>query len=63
MVDLKEVRVLSPTHKNCETFTSERDDRLDADVVAVGSAEAAVSGADVFACGQIQESGVRPKHD
>lgn len=42
-----EIRVYSPTQKNRESFASEFDQRLDADVIAVDSSTAAVSSADV----------------
>ncbi len=44
---LETVRVFSPTAENREAFAAEFDDRIDADVSAVESASAAVSGADV----------------
>lgn len=41
------VRVFSPTPENRESFTAEFDERLDADVRAVGSASEALADADV----------------
>jgi alanine dehydrogenase len=41
------VRVFSPTPENREAFAADFDERLDADVSAVGSASAALAGADV----------------
>ena len=41
------VRVFSPTPENRESFAAEFDDRLDADVSAVGSASEALADADV----------------
>lgn len=49
-LDLETIRVFSPTEANREAFAAEWDARLDADVVAVDSAEAAVEGAGVLAC-------------
>ncbi len=45
--DFEEIRVYSPTTAHREAFAAEFDDRLDADVSAVDSSTAAVSGADV----------------
>ena len=45
--DLDAVAVYSPTPENREAFAAEFDDRLDADVRAVASSEAAVRDADV----------------
>ncbi len=45
--DFEEIRVFSPTPANRESFAAEFDARLDADVVAVDSSGAALSGADV----------------
>jgi alanine dehydrogenase len=41
------VRVFSPTPENREAFVADFDERLDAEVTAVGSASAALAGADV----------------
>jgi alanine dehydrogenase len=45
--DFEQVSVFSPTAENRTSFAREFDDRLEADVRAVDSAAAAVSGADV----------------
>lgn len=45
--DFETIRVFSPTPESREAFAAEFDDRLDADVTAVDSSSAAVSGADV----------------
>jgi alanine dehydrogenase len=45
--DLDRVRVYSPTPDHREAFAADFDDRLDADVSAVGSSAEAVDGADV----------------
>ena len=45
--DFEAVRVFSPTAENREAFAAEFRDRIDADVSAVESASAALSGADV----------------
>ncbi|MES3517570.1 MAG: ornithine cyclodeaminase family protein [Natronomonas sp.] len=45
--DFETVDVYSPTRANRESFAADFDERLDADVEAVGSAGAAVRGADV----------------
>ncbi|MFP4625368.1 MAG: ornithine cyclodeaminase family protein [Natronomonas sp.] len=45
--DFESVRIYSPTVENRNAFATEFDDRLDADVHAVDSSAAAVSGADV----------------
>jgi ornithine cyclodeaminase/alanine dehydrogenase-like protein (mu-crystallin family) len=47
--DLGEIRVYSPTPESRESFVAEWNPRLDADLVAVESAEAAVAGAEVLA--------------
>lgn len=45
--DFETVRVYSPTPESRESFAADFDDRLDADVSAVGSAAEALDGADV----------------
>ena len=45
--EFEAVRVFSPTAENREAFAADFDDRLDADVAAVGSASDALAGADV----------------
>jgi alanine dehydrogenase len=45
--DFEDVRVYSPTPESRESFAAAFDDRLDADVAAVGSAAAALEEADV----------------
>ena len=45
--DFEAVRVFSPTRESRESFAADFDDRLDADVSAVGSAAEALDGADV----------------
>jgi len=45
--EFEAVRVFSPTPEHREAFADEFDDRLDADVSAVGSASDALAGADV----------------
>ncbi|WP_136591661.1 ornithine cyclodeaminase family protein [Salinigranum halophilum] len=45
--DFDTVRVFSPTEESREAFAAEMQERLDADVDAVGSSKEAVSGADV----------------
>lgn len=47
--DLDEIRVYSPTPESRESFVEEWNPRLDADLVAVDSAETAVGGANVLA--------------
>lgn len=48
-LDLEEIRVFSPTPEHREAFAGEWNARLDAAVVPVDSAEAAVEGVDVLA--------------
>lgn len=45
--DLERVEVFSRTPENRESFAAEMDERLDADVTAVDTSEAAVSGSDI----------------
>ena len=45
--DLERVEVFSRTPENRESFAAEMDERLDADITAVDTSEAAVSGSDI----------------